>query len=144
MIRDRLVCGITNNAVPKLLLREDDLTLTEAIHICEVNELSDQRIKELSTQLEGSDAENMPCERKTEEMLDEENLIKTKSAVVNAEAYMLKVDDNVRLVSYSLCHRTNCVSVPDGCNTKKKILTQLKFALIRRTSMKLYKEKTTL
>ena len=48
---------LTNNAVRKLLLREDDLTLTKAIHICEVNELSDRRIKELSTQLEGSDAE---------------------------------------------------------------------------------------
>ena len=42
MIRDRLVCGITNNAVRKLLLREDDLTLTKAIHIGEVNELSDR------------------------------------------------------------------------------------------------------
>ena len=54
---DRLVCGITNNAVRKLLPREDDLTLTKAIQICEVNELSDRRIKELSTKLEGSDAE---------------------------------------------------------------------------------------
>ena len=57
MIRDRLVCEIANNAVRKLLLRENDLTLTKAIHICEVNELSDKRIKKLSTQLEGSDAE---------------------------------------------------------------------------------------
>ena len=56
MIRDRLVCGITN-VFRKLLLREDDLTLTKAIHICKVNELLDRRIKELSTQLEGSDAE---------------------------------------------------------------------------------------
>ena len=44
MIRDRLVCGIANNAVRKLLLREDDLTLTKAIHICEVNELSNRRV----------------------------------------------------------------------------------------------------
>ena len=31
--------------------------MTKAVHICKVNELSDRRIKELSTQLEGSDAE---------------------------------------------------------------------------------------
>ena len=31
--------------------------MTKAIHICKVNGLSDRRIKELSTQLEGSDAE---------------------------------------------------------------------------------------
>ena len=40
----------------------------------------------------------MSCERKTEEMLGKENHIKTKSAVVIAEVYMLKVDNNVRLM----------------------------------------------
>jgi hypothetical protein len=31
IIRNRLVCGITNNAVCKFLLREDNLTLIKAI-----------------------------------------------------------------------------------------------------------------
>ena len=97
MTRDRLVCRITNNAVRKLLLREDDLTSTKAIHICEVNGLSDRRIKALSTRSLCLQ-KYMSCERKTEEMLGKENRIKTKSAVVIAELYMLKVDSNVRLM----------------------------------------------
>ena len=44
----------------------------------------------------------MPCERKTEEMLGQENQIKTKSAVVIAGVYMLKVDNNVRLMEKSV------------------------------------------
>ena len=78
MIRDRLVCGITNNAVRKLLLREDDLTLTKAIHICDVNELSDRRIKELSTQLEGSDAEIHALRKKDRKNAERRELNKAK------------------------------------------------------------------
>ena len=48
MIRDRLVCGITSDAVRKLLLHEDKLTLIKAIDICQINELSDKRIKKLT------------------------------------------------------------------------------------------------
>ena len=52
MLRDRLVCGITSDTVRKLLLREDKLTLAKAINICQINELSEQRIKELSNTTE--------------------------------------------------------------------------------------------
>lgn len=45
MIRDRLVCGIHNDHVRKLLLREDALTLEKAIQTCQINELSDQRVR---------------------------------------------------------------------------------------------------
>ena len=48
MSRDRLVCGITSDTVRKLLLTKDKLTLAKAINICQINELSEQRIKELS------------------------------------------------------------------------------------------------
>ena len=58
MIRGRLVCGISNNIVRKLLLREDDLTLAKVIQMCQVNKLSEQRNKELTNQLvEGTKAE---------------------------------------------------------------------------------------
>jgi hypothetical protein len=48
MIRDRLVVGIRSDAVRKLMLREEKLTLEKAIQICEINEVSDQRMKLLS------------------------------------------------------------------------------------------------
>jgi dissimilatory sulfite reductase (desulfoviridin) alpha/beta subunit len=94
MICDRLVCGITNNAVRKLLLRENDLTLTKAIHICEVNELSDRRIKELSTQKDPC-RRYMRCERKIEETLSGEKQVKRNSTAVIVVEYM--PDNNARL-----------------------------------------------
>ncbi len=45
LIRDRLVCGILNDGMRKLLLRDNELTLTKAIEICQIHELTDQHTK---------------------------------------------------------------------------------------------------
>ena len=47
LIRDRLVSGILNDNVRKILLPETDLTLTKAIHICQIHELSDSDAQSL-------------------------------------------------------------------------------------------------
>ena len=47
LIRDRLVCGISNENVRKLMLRETKLTLIKAIDICQIHELSEQHNSEL-------------------------------------------------------------------------------------------------
>ena len=49
MIKDRLVCGIENDKLRRSLLREDKLTLQKAIELCQISELSEQRMKELTT-----------------------------------------------------------------------------------------------
>ena len=48
MIRDRLVVGIRSDEVRRLLLRAEDLRLEKARDICEINEISDIRVKLLS------------------------------------------------------------------------------------------------
>ena len=45
LIRDRIVTGIINDGVRRLLLRESDLTLAKAIQICQIHELSEQDAK---------------------------------------------------------------------------------------------------
>ena len=55
-IRDRIVCGIFSDRVRKQLLKERDLNLNRAIHICQVNELSEKHNRELSQ------AESSKCE----------------------------------------------------------------------------------
>lgn len=40
LIRDRLVCGVSNNVVRDRLLRTDELTLAKAVQICEADEMS--------------------------------------------------------------------------------------------------------
>lgn len=48
LIRDRLVCGILNDGMRKLLLRYNELTLGKAIEICQIHELTDQHTKTLA------------------------------------------------------------------------------------------------
>jgi len=43
LIRDRLVCGIRSDTIRKQLLRESRLTLTKAIEVCQIHELTEQR-----------------------------------------------------------------------------------------------------
>lgn len=40
LICDRLICGIQKDNVRKLLLRESDITLFKALHLCQIHELS--------------------------------------------------------------------------------------------------------
>ena len=48
LIRDRIVCGITSDRVKERLLREQDLTLDKAIHICRAEEVSKKQMKCIS------------------------------------------------------------------------------------------------
>lgn len=48
LIRDRVVCGIHNNHVRKLLLKERDLTLTKAHEICKINEQTEAHLQTLT------------------------------------------------------------------------------------------------
>lgn len=53
LIRDRLVCGIDNDSVRRVLLRESDLTLAKAIKICQISELTEQHTKVLAAPRSG-------------------------------------------------------------------------------------------
>lgn len=46
---DRLVCGITNDSVRRVSLRESDLTLVKAVKICQISELTEQNTKVLTS-----------------------------------------------------------------------------------------------
>lgn len=47
LVRDRIVCGIHNDAIRSQLLREKDLALESAIRICMLFERSERGTKEL-------------------------------------------------------------------------------------------------
>ena len=49
MLRDRLVCGITNPAVQKHLLSEPELTFTKVVTITQVLELAEKGSKDLQS-----------------------------------------------------------------------------------------------
>ena len=49
LIRDRLVCGISREGARRTLLKETDLTLSKAIRICQISELTEKYSKILST-----------------------------------------------------------------------------------------------
>ena len=48
LIRDRVVCGIRNQALKERLLRECDLTLKKAVDICRAAEVSREQVKSLT------------------------------------------------------------------------------------------------
>ena len=48
LIRDRIVCGITNQSLRERLLREADLTLEKALNTCRASEHSKQQLKTIS------------------------------------------------------------------------------------------------
>ena len=48
LIRDRIVCGITSNAVRTRLLKEKDLNLERAVEICKSAEITDGRLKNIA------------------------------------------------------------------------------------------------
>ena len=49
LIRDRLVCGIKNDHLRKVLLRDSDLTLAKAISICQIHEVTEMHNKTLAS-----------------------------------------------------------------------------------------------
>ena len=48
LIRDRLVCGVNNESIRRQILKEADLTLQRAIQLCQIDELTNERLKEMS------------------------------------------------------------------------------------------------
>ena len=48
LVKDRLVTGIHNDSVRKILLRNSELTLIKAIEICQIHEITEQRTKTLA------------------------------------------------------------------------------------------------
>ena len=52
MIRDRLVCGINDDAIQKRLLSEPDLTYSKSVEIAQNMEMAAQNVKELKTKSE--------------------------------------------------------------------------------------------
>ena len=48
LIKDRLICGVTDEALRERLLRDADLTLAKAIDICRASEVSKNQLKSLT------------------------------------------------------------------------------------------------
>lgn len=48
LTRDRLVCGISNDNLRKVLLRDCDLTLIKAVNICQIHEMTEEHNKTLA------------------------------------------------------------------------------------------------
>ena len=52
LIRDRIVCGIKNENTRRQMLKQADLTLERAIQLCQIDELTDERLKEMTAKAE--------------------------------------------------------------------------------------------
>lgn len=52
LIRDRIVCGIQNENVRKQMLKERNLTLERAVELCQIDEITVERIKEMNIKQE--------------------------------------------------------------------------------------------
>ena len=52
LVRDRIVCGIKNENIQRQMLKQADLTLERAIQLCQIDELTDERLKEMTTKAE--------------------------------------------------------------------------------------------
>ena len=60
LIRDRIVCGVSSDALRKQLLKERDLTLHKAVQLCQIHESAERYIKEVSDQQEVNAARQQP------------------------------------------------------------------------------------
>ena len=68
LIRDRIVCGMSSDALRKQLLKERDLTLHKAVQLWQIHESAERYSKEVSDQQEvnavrqqASSASALPC-----------------------------------------------------------------------------------
>ena len=52
LIRDRIVCGVSSDALRKQLLKERELTLHKAVQLCQIHESAERYSKEVSDQQE--------------------------------------------------------------------------------------------
>ena len=54
ILRDRLICGISNAAIRRCLLAELDLTLSKAISVAQAAKIADADVKELQSSIAGA------------------------------------------------------------------------------------------
>ena len=87
MVRDRIVCGIKSDTVRKQLLKEATLTLTKAVEICKVHEVSLQHTREIN---------------------DKANNSKEVNAIHNKPNYSSKRPKPSRPMSSSISNCINC------------------------------------
>ncbi|XP_013140043.1 PREDICTED: uncharacterized protein K02A2.6-like, partial [Papilio polytes] len=59
LIRDRIVCGVTDGVVRERLLRSEDLTLAKAVKICQANEMSNEETQQIE-ETKGESTEPVP------------------------------------------------------------------------------------
>ena len=56
LICDRIMCGVTCDTFRKALLRDSELTLTKAMSICRIHEMTEESRKTLATQSNAASA----------------------------------------------------------------------------------------
>ncbi len=108
LMRDRIVCGIHNDAVCAQLLREKDLTLESAIRICMLFERAERGTKELKR-------EAFVCREKCLQCNS------TKDAVTIAGVNMLLSATNARLLTNAATHATSGITLPSVVDLSLKI-----------------------
>jgi hypothetical protein len=54
LIRDRIVCGVMSDTLRKQMLKERDLTLHKAIHMCQIHESAEKHTAQVSHQQEAN------------------------------------------------------------------------------------------
>ena len=64
LICDRLVVGLNRDNVRKALLRESNLTLEKALHLCQVHEFADHDSKAMSNQPNNTEVHTVGAQKK--------------------------------------------------------------------------------
>ena len=54
LIKDRIICGISDAELKSGLLREDDLTFEKCVNIFKANELAEDQVKVLAKEAKGA------------------------------------------------------------------------------------------
>ena len=57
LIRDRIVCGVRENAVRRKLLQESGLTLSKCVDICRAAEATSAQLKEMASSQQSSEVD---------------------------------------------------------------------------------------
>lgn len=89
LIRDRLVCGVTNDGMRKILLRDSELTLAKAIELCQIHELTDLHTKTLATPKSNTNVDSVYHKTKTkitQGFKQRSNSDRTSSQIINCNS----------------------------------------------------------
>lgn len=65
LIRDRHVCGVTNDGMRKILLKDSELTLAKAIELCQIHKLTDLHTKTLAAPKGNTNVDSVYHKKKT-------------------------------------------------------------------------------